>query len=53
MLSPLVKQFGETLQEIGKDKEFSLILDRSSPGILYMEDALDITELVVDRLNKE
>ncbi len=53
MLSPLVKQFGETLQEIGKDKEFSLILDRSSQGILYLDDALDITELVVDRLNEE
>ncbi len=52
MLTPLVKEFGEAVQQIGRDKEFALILDRSSPGVLYLEDALDITELVVKRLNE-
>ncbi len=52
MLAPLVKKFAEALQEIGKKEGLSLILDRSSPGVLYLEDALDITELVVERLNE-
>ncbi len=52
MLAPLVKEFSEAVLEIGKDRDFSLILDRSSPGVLYLEDALDITELVVKRLNE-
>jgi outer membrane protein len=53
MLAPLVKQIGEAIKEIGKDKDFALILDRSSPGVLYMEDGLDITELVIKLLNKD
>ena len=52
MLGPLVRKFGEAVKEIGKDKDFALILDRASPGVLYLEDALDITELVVKRLNE-
>ncbi len=52
MLTPLVREFTEAIQAIGKDKDFALILDRSSPGVLYLEDALDITELVVKRLNE-
>ncbi len=52
MLAPLVKEFGLAVQEIGKDKDFSLILDRASPGVLYLQDALDITELIVKRLNE-
>ena len=52
MLAPLVREFGEAVKEIGKDRDFSLILDRSSPGVLYLEDALDITELIVKRLNE-
>lgn len=53
MLAPLVKEIGEAIQEIGKDKDYALILDRSSPGVLYIEDGLDITELVIKRLNED
>lgn len=52
VLAPLVKEFSEAVREIGRARELSLILDRSSPGVLYLEDALDITELVVKRLNE-
>ncbi len=51
LLAPLVKRFGEAVQEIGKKEDLSLILDRSSPGVLYLEDGLDITERVVEHLN--
>ncbi len=52
MLTPLVKRFGEAIQEIGRKEDLSLILDRSSPGVLYLEDGLDITEQVVEHLNE-
>lgn len=51
-MAPLIKKLNEAVSAIGKEKKLSLILDRSSPGVLYLEDALDITELVIKRLNQ-
>ena len=39
------------VKEIGRDKGFDLVLDRSTPGVLYSTDTLDITELVIKKLN--
>jgi outer membrane protein len=51
-LAPLVKKLEEAVKEIGKSKGFDLVLDRSTPIILFSTDALDITELVIKRLNE-
>ena len=32
------------MKEIGKSKEFDLVRDRSTPGVLYSTEALDITD---------
>ena len=40
------------MKEIGKDKGFDLVLDRSTPGVLYSTDSLDITDLVIKKLNE-
>jgi hypothetical protein len=29
-----------------------VILEKSSPGVLYFSDSLDITDVLIDRLNK-
>jgi outer membrane protein len=52
VLAPLAKKLDEAVKEIGKAKEFDLVLDRSTPGVLYSTDALDITDLVIKRLNE-
>ncbi len=52
MLAPLLKDLEAAIRGVGKDKSFDLILDRSNPGVLYSEDGLDVTDLVVKRLNE-
>ncbi len=51
LLAPLAKKLEEAVKEIGRDKGFDLVLDRSTPGVLYSTDTLDITELVIKKLN--
>ena len=52
LLQPVEKQVIQAIQEIGKEKGFSVILDRGAPGVVYHRDSLDITDLVVKRLNE-
>jgi outer membrane protein len=52
LLAPLAKKLEEAVKEIGKSKGFDLVLDRSTPGVLYAPESLDITDLVVKRLNE-
>jgi outer membrane protein len=52
LLAPLAKKLEEAVKEIGKSKGFDLVLDRSTPGVIYSTDSLDITELVIKRLNE-
>ncbi len=53
MLGPLLKELEQAIREVGKDKDFDLILDRSNSGVLYYADGLDITDIVVKRLNEK
>ncbi len=52
LLAPLAKKLEEAVKEIGKSKGFDLVLDRSTPGVIYATDSLDITDLVIKRLNE-
>jgi outer membrane protein len=52
MLKPILEKWAKAVEELGKEKEFDVILDRSTPGILYHSSALDITDLVIQRVNK-
>jgi outer membrane protein len=53
LLQPIAKKLEEVVTAIGKEKSFDLILDRSTPGVLYSPDALDVTDLVIKRLNEK
>ena len=52
LLAPLMKKLEEAVKEIGKDKGFDLVLERSNSGILFSTEALDITDLVIKKLNE-
>ena len=41
----------KALEEIGKDKDFTVILEKASPGVVYAHDSVDITDLVIQKLN--
>jgi Skp family chaperone for outer membrane proteins len=39
------------IEEIGKTKGFTMILRRGAPGLLYTREALDITDMVIEKYN--
>ena len=51
IMDPLLREVRTAVQKVGEDKGFTVILERGSPGVLYYEDGLDITDLVIQRLN--
>lgn len=53
LLVPLQKELQEIVSEVGKEGNFSLIFHRNAPGIMYSREALDVTDLIIDKLNKK
>jgi Skp family chaperone for outer membrane proteins len=51
LLKPLQDKFVSTVERVGRDNAFSIILLRTAPGIIYSREALDITALVVEQFN--
>jgi outer membrane protein len=52
MLAPLLKRIQDVIIEIGKSEGFSMDIARH-PGVLFMNDSLDITNSVIEKLNKK
>ena len=50
---PLVQKLEGIIEEFGKSQGFTLIIRRGAPGVLYTREALDVTELVIERYNKK
>lgn len=50
---PLRVKLGAIVEEIGKTQGFTMILARGYPGLLYTREALDITDLVIQKFNKK
>ena len=48
---PLTAKLVEIISEIGKTKGFTVIMRRGTPGLLYTREALDITDLVIEKYN--
>jgi outer membrane protein len=53
IVGPLRKKLIEIVQEIGREQGFTMIVERSTPGLLYSREALDITDDVIARFNKK
>ncbi len=53
ILQPLQAKMIEIIEEIGKEQGFTMILQRDAPGLVYSREALDITDMVVGRFNKQ
>jgi outer membrane protein len=50
---PLVQKLSAIIEDLGKTQGFALIIRRGAPGFLYTREALDITDLVIERYNKK
>ncbi len=53
VLGPLQKKLFEIVQEVGKEQGFTLILARNAPGLVYAREAVDITDIVIQKFNKK
>ena len=50
---PLMKKLSDIIEATGKDKGFTMIFRRGAPGLLYSREALDITDLVIEKYNQK
>jgi len=48
---PLTAKLIDIIEDIGKSRGFTMILRRGTPGVLYTREALDITDLVIEKYN--
>jgi outer membrane protein len=50
---PLLAKLGAIIEELGKEKGFTMILRRDAPGLVYVREALDVTDLVIEKYNEK
>jgi outer membrane protein len=48
---PLTAKLINIIENIGKSRGFTMILRRGTPGVLYTREALDITDIVIEKYN--
>jgi len=53
LLGPLTVKLREIIDDVGKEEGFTLIIGRGTPGVLYTREALDITDLVIEKYNSK
>jgi outer membrane protein len=53
VLRPIIGKIQTILAKIGADEQFDLILDAANGNVLYADQTLDLTQRVVDELNKQ
>jgi outer membrane protein len=53
MVGPLLKRMGDIVKEIGKDQGYTLIFARGAGGLIYSREAVDITDMVVQKFNEK
>ncbi len=52
LMQPVLRSILKVVNEVAKDKGYDVVLERTSPGVLFYSDQLDITDEVIERLNK-
>ena len=51
LVGPLIDKLTTIVEEVGRKEGFSLIIRRDTPGVIYTREALDITDLVIEKYN--
>ena len=52
LISPIINDINEILNRIGKDEEYDYILDAEQGGVLYANEEHDISDYILEELNK-
>jgi len=53
IVGPLRKKMVEIVRNLGRDRGFTLVVERNTPGLLYSREALDITDAVIEQFNRQ
>jgi outer membrane protein len=53
LIAPIVGKIDSAVAKLSTDEGFALILDASKSGVVYAQSGLDLTELVLEDLNRE
>lgn len=53
LLGPILEQVQAVLQEIREEEGYTMVFDASAAGVLVADPRLDITELVIERLQAQ
>jgi outer membrane protein len=53
LVGPLRAKLLGIVADFGKEQGYTLVLERTTPGLIYSKEALDITDQVVERFNKK
>jgi len=52
LMQPILKSVLDAVSNVARDKGYSVVLEKASPGVLFYSDDLDITDQVIERLNE-
>jgi len=53
LLQPIQKRLEEVIAKIGEEEGLTLIFDKNSAGLLYFDDSMDVTDILIEKLNKQ
>ena len=53
LIGPLLEKLESVIKEVGRDNGFSVIMRLDAPSIVYSREALDVTDLVVEKFNRK
>ena len=53
LIAPIVEKISEAVSLLAEEEGFALVLDASRSEVVFAEQGLDITDLVVEELNRE
>lgn len=52
LIAPIVAQIDSAVSKVAREEGFSLVIDATKSGIVYSEIGLDLTEMVIEELNR-
>ena len=53
LTKPIIEKINKIIEKIAKDENYDYIMDARAGGVIYGKPAFDLTERVLDILNKE
>ncbi|MCK4352363.1 OmpH family outer membrane protein [candidate division WOR-3 bacterium] len=53
IMKPFIDKVNSIIQKIGKEEKYTVIFDVANTGIVYAKEGLELTDQVIEELNKE